>query len=247
MQSRKRHQIVSIDRRRAISLLHPIAAFLRKAGLSRAETLECFAAAFDRSLTAKSSRSIEEIGRTTGYADVVTHWSRNKEFLDQRGRPRALPFSGRNSFSRLVHIAASGLDPQRTLDVLTDYGNVRKNRYRKSELIKPFFVVSSPTKMALEPVSAFLTDASSTLSKILRRPRGSRVPELFWRKVESTRISDADAEEFNAFASERSLLFLEELEDWLEAHGKSAKKRRGQSRRVGLGVFLIHSDPENGR
>lgn len=250
MQSRKRHQIISIDRRRAISLLHPIAAFLRKAGLNRAESLECFTTAFDRSLTAKSSRSIEQIGRTTGYADIVTYWSRDREFLDQRGRPRALTFKGRNSFSRLVHLAASGLDAQRTLDVLMDYGNVRKNRYGRYELIKPFFVVSSQTKMALEPVSAFLTDASSTLSKILRRPRDSRVPELFWRKVESTRISDADAEEFNAFASERSLLFLEELDDWLEAHSKNAKKKNGKidaSRRVGLGVFLIHSDPEKGR
>lgn len=248
MQNRKRRQTVSIDRRRAILLLHPIAAFLRKAGLNRAESLECFAAAFDRSLTAKSSRSIEEIGKTTGYADIVTYWSRNKEFLDQNGRARALPFKGRNSFSRLVHLAARELDAQTALSVLTDYGNVRKNRYGKYELIKPFFVVSSRTKMALEPASAFLTDASSTLSKILRRPRDSRVPELFWRKVESTRISDADAEEFNAFASERSLLFLEELDDWLEAHSKSAKKKRGGwSRRVGLGVFLIHSDPEKGR
>jgi hypothetical protein len=247
VQSRKRHQIISIDRRRAILLLHPIAAFLRKAGLNRAESLECFTAAFARSLTAKSSRSIEEIGRTTGYADVVTFWSRNKEFLDQNGRPRALPLKGPNSFSRLVHVAARGLDPQMALGVLTDYGNVRKNRYGKYELIKPFFVVSSRTKMALEPASAFLTDASLTLSKILRRARDSRDPELFWRKVESTRISDADAEEFNAFASERSLLFLEELEDWLEAHGKSAPKRSGRSRRVGLGVFLIHSDPEKDR
>lgn len=247
MQSRKRHQIISIDKRRAISLLHPIAAFLRKAGLSRAESLECFAAAFDRSLTAKSSRSIEEIGRTTGYADIVTYWSRNREFLDQRGRPRALPFRGRNSFSRLVHLAASGLVARTALGILTEYGNVRKNKHGKYELIRPFFVVSSRTKMALEPASAFLTDASSTLSKILRRRRNSRVPELFWRKVESTRISDADAKEFNAFASERSLLFLEELDDWLEAHSKTAKKRRGRSRRVGLGVFLIHSDPEKGR
>jgi hypothetical protein len=247
VQSRKRHRAVSIDRRRAISLLYPIAAFLRKAGLNRAESLECFAAAFDRSLSAKTSRYIEEIGRTTGYADIVTYWSRNKEFLDQSGRPRALSFRGRNSFSQLVHLAARGVDAQRALSVLTDYGNIRKDGRGRYELVRPFFVVSSRTKMALEPASAFLTDASTTLSKILRRHRNSRVPELFWRKVESTRISEADAEEFNAFASERSLLFLEELDDWLEAHGKRLKKESGWSRRVGLGIFLIYSDPEKGR
>ena len=128
-----------------------------------------------------------------------------------------------------------------------EYGNVRKDKGGKYRLVRPFFVVSSQTKMAFEPVAAFLSDASSTLSKILRHPRNSRTPQLFWRKVESTRVSNTDAEKFNAFASERSLLFLEEIDDWLEAHGRNVRKANGVSRRVGLGVFLIHSDPERAR
>lgn len=247
MKTRNRGQITSLDKRRAISLLYPIAAFLRKSGLNRSESLRCLTAAFDRSLTARGSRYIEEIGQTTGYADIVTCWCRNKEFLDQNGRPRALSFSGRNSFSRLAHLSARGINARKALSVLTEYGNVRKDRNGRYALVRPFFVVSSQTKMAFEPVSAFLTDASSTLSRILRRPRNSGAPELFWRKVESARISDANAKKFNAFASERSLLFLEEMDDWLEAHSRRSKKRkRGSTRRVGLGVFLIYSDPESG-
>jgi hypothetical protein len=147
---------------------------------------------------------------------------------------------------RLVRGAGGGVAARKALSVLTEYGSVRRNKDGNYELVKPFFVVSNQKKMAFEPVAAFLSDASATLSKILRRPRNSRAAELFWRKVESTRISRSAAEKFNAFASERSLLFLEEMDDWLVAHSKNITRGRG-TRRVGLGVFLIDSDLETGR
>jgi hypothetical protein len=247
VQIRDQRRLTAIDKRRVESLLYPVAAFLRGGGLTKAECARRFMAAFDRSMNAKTSRQMEHIGRTTGYADIVTFWTRNKEFLDRSGRPRALSLRGRSSFTALVRRAAPKVDARKALDVLIEYGNVRKKSDEKYELVRPFFVVSSQTKMAFEPVVEFLGDAGSTLSKILRRSRNSSAPQLFWRKVESTRISDADAGRFNAFASERSLLFLEEMEDWLEAHGRNFRRRTGGTRRVGLGVFLIYSDPEMDR
>src|SRR6185437_11169025 len=115
------------------------------------------------------------------------------------------------------------------------------------ELVRPFFFASSETKMAFEPVAFFLNDASATLTRILRRRRDARTPELFWRKVESASISDADADKFNTFARERSMLFLEELDDWLEAHARQVKSRKPSSRRVGLGLFSIYSEPEKSK
>jgi len=247
VQIRKQSRIIDVDRRRAESLLYPIAAFLRKGGLSKAEATRCFATAFETSVNVKTPRQIERIGGTTGYADIVTFWTRDKEFLDGRGRPRALSMRGHSSFSTLVHRVAPTLDARRALTVLREYGNVRKDKDGKYRLVRPFFVVSNQTKMAFEPAAAFLSDASSTLSKILRHPRNSRTPQLFWRKVESSRISSVDAARFNAFASERSLLFLEEVDDWLEAHGQKVREANGAHRRVGLGVFLIYADPEKGR
>jgi hypothetical protein len=44
------------------------------------------------------------------------------------------------------------------------------------------------------------------------------------------------------FAKERSMLFLEEMDDWLQAHA-SAKAHGSKKRlRVGLGLFSIYSD-----
>jgi hypothetical protein len=98
--------------------------------------------------------------------------------------------------------------------------------------------------MAYEPVAYFLSDASSTLSKILKRSKRWRGPDLFWQKTENVRISEATAKRFTAFAKERGLLFLDELDDWLEAHSERKKASR-HSRRVGLGVFSIYSDRES--
>jgi hypothetical protein len=244
VQNRQSHASTAIDRRRAESLLFPIAAFLRAGGLSRKECFSSFAAAYKKSLNAKPPRQMEHIGHPTAYADIVTVWTREKEYLDRHGRPRALSFRGHNEFASLVRKAAPKVDARKALDVLIAYGNVRKGRRGKYELVRLFFFASNQTKMAFEPVAFFLSDASSTLTRILRRRRVSRTPELFWRKVESASISDADADKFNTFARERSMLFLEELDDWLEAHARDLKKYKGRFRRVGLGLFSIYSDPE---
>jgi hypothetical protein len=68
---------------------------------------------------------------------------------------------------------------------------------------------------------------------------------LFWRKVEATGLSKAAAVEFTEFAATRSLEFLEELDDWLEARRNPTQKHRGHHlRRVGVGLFPIYSNPE---
>jgi hypothetical protein len=100
--------------------------------------------------------------------------------------------------------------------------------------------------MAFEPMAYFLADASSTLGSILKRTKRSRGAELFWRKVECTGLSEKAVKSFTAFARDRSLEFLEELDDWLEARraAEGAKHGAGVFRRVGLGLFSIHSDNE---
>jgi len=95
--------------------------------------------------------------------------------------------------------------------------------------------------MAFEPIVYFLNDATSTLSHTLKSTGAQSRPDSFWRKVDSTQISKGDIERFFDFTKERSLIFLEELEDWLRAHA-SAKYHSGKKQmRVGLGLFSIYS------
>jgi hypothetical protein len=237
--------MTTIDSRRASALLFPIAAFLRAGGMTNQEALDIFAAALKKVSKTSVGRKMEHIGHPTRYADIVAMWVRNKRFLDRRGWPRALPMEGRAGFAVLVRTVAEHADPATVLSVLKRYGNVKRTKEGKYELIRPFFYTSSPNTMAYEPVAYFLSDASSTLSRILKRSKRWRGPDLFWQKTENVRISEATAKRFTAFAKERSLLFLDELDDWLEAHSERKKSGSHQQRRVGLGIFSIYSDRES--
>jgi hypothetical protein len=131
------------------------------------------------------------------------------------------------------------------LSVLTRYGNVRRTRHGTYELVRPFFYTSNAESIAYEPVVNFLSDVTSNLSKILRRTERWRGPDLFWTKTENARISEATAKRFTAYARERGLVFLDELDDWLEANSDRKKVSRQARRRVGFGIFSIYSDHES--
>jgi hypothetical protein len=239
-----RQGMTTIDTRRASALLFPIAAFLHAGGMAHQEALGIFAAALKQVSKTSVGRKMEHIGQPAPYADIVATWVRNKRFLDGRGWPRVLRLEGRSGFAALVRSVAGQADPAAVLSVLKRYGNVRRTKQGAYELVRPFFYTSSPSRMAYEPVAYFLSDATSTLSKILKRSKRWRGPDLFWQKTENVRISEATAKRFTSFAKERGLVFLDELDDWLEAHCERKKTGRRQQRRVGLGIFSIYSDRE---
>jgi hypothetical protein len=242
-------QRTKIDQKRAEALLFPIAAFLLTGGLDKRRAQDSFASALKEARGIVGGRRIDHIGHPTHYADIVGRWAHDKRFIDESGRPRQLALGGKHGFSALVHAVNRSLNSRAVLSVLTRYGNVRKTKGARYALARPFFFTSTQRSMAFEPMAYFLADASSTLGRILKRTRRSRKAELFWRKVECTGLSEKAAKSFTAFARDRSLHFLEELDDWLEARRASETRgpRRRIFRRVGLGLFSIQSDTETPR
>jgi hypothetical protein len=239
--------IIASDR--AAALLFPLAAFLRAGGMTQAAAQASFAAAFRRALKESSARRFDHIGHPTRYADIVALWTRDQRFLDRDGRPKLLHMGGKRGFSTLVRESSPNSDPNAVLSVFLRYGNVKKTRTGCYELVRPFFFSTRQNSMAFEPMAYFLSDASMTLGRILRRTRRSRGPEVFWRKVESVDLADVHAKEFIEYVRERSLTFLEEVDDWLEAHRAARKNRGGRvaMRRIGLGLFSIYSEPESSK
>jgi hypothetical protein len=207
-----------------------------------------FTSAIKKAQSKAGGRRIDHIGHPTHYADIVARWAHDKRYVDEKGCPRVLSFDGKYQFVSLARGVSPSLDARSVLNVLIRYGNVRVKGVRY-ELVRPFFFTSTQKSMAFEPMAYFLADASSTLGRILKRTKRSRSPELFWRKVECTGLSEKAAKSFNVFSRERSLDFLEELDDWLEARRASEVGRRRPRvfRRIGLGVFSIQSDIETRR
>jgi Family of unknown function (DUF6502) len=231
-----------INRKQAISLLYPIAAFFSSGGMNRAQALTALATAFDYIDRSDGKRPLEHIGTSTSYLDLIATWSRERKFLDSQGRPRPLPLSGSNGFAALVRSTGARQDPKELLGVLMRYRNVRRLRDGRVQLVSPLFLASAGSRIAFEPIAHFLSDASSTLTHILKNVSGSTSPDLFWRAVKSSDVSRANAAKFMEFAKKRSLLFLDELEDWLQAHGRTKLPSSKKQLRVGLGLFSIYTN-----
>jgi hypothetical protein len=176
----------------------------------------------------------------------VARWTCDKCFLDTQGRPKPLKFKGKNSLTALIRGTVPGSDPLKVLAVLKRFKTIRPIKGGQYELIKPFFMSATSESLALEPTVNFLTDATTTLSQILTRTKQSRDPDAFWRNVDNPRLSAKAAKQFLAFIRERSLTFLEELDDWLEAHSHREEKSNKKYHRVGLGIFSVYSAPRNG-
>ncbi|MBD3649698.1 MAG: hypothetical protein HUJ31_20075, partial [Pseudomonadales bacterium] len=58
---------------------------------------------------------------------VTGGWRRDADFLDESGKPRALPFEGENGFSELVRRYSGDLPARAVLDELLRVGNVRQD------------------------------------------------------------------------------------------------------------------------
>lgn len=232
-----------ISARRAEALLFPIAAFLRAGGLNKQSAMQRLAAAFDRTDKLSGARKIEHIGRPVLYSDIVARWCHDPRFLNEMGKPRDLALKGKNQFNALVREIDPKCDPSAAMTVLVRFGNVRRAPSGAYRLVRSLFFTSTDSAMAFEPIAYFLSDASLTLGRILRRTRRTRGPALFWRKVECTGLTAASARQFVSFVSERGQEFLEEVDDWLEARARGAVGRGGRQkfRRIGLGLFSIDS------
>ena len=240
--SQQREWKTVIEKQRAKYLLHPVAAFLESGGLTKNQSLELLAAAFDAA--AKRTSSLDHIGNPFQYSNVVSVWTRRKKYLDASGRPRCLSIGGKSGLAALVREISPAIDPRRAIAVLERYGTVRRTRDGRYRLRKYYFQTGNKRTQAYEPVAYFLGDASTTLSRLLLGRRNPSQPRPFWRKVYSTALTRATAKEFTEFARERGLLFLEELDDWLEAHRDSPVRLR-KCHMVGVGLFSIYDEVGN--
>lgn len=241
MRQQTRRAKTVIKRGQAISLLYPIAAFFNSGGMTKAQSLSALASAIENACREARKRELEHIGAPACYAELIATWTRERRFLDSNGRPRALALSGPNGFAALAKLATPGVSPKGLLKVLIQYRNVRRLSSGKICLVSPFFHATTHTKMAFEPMVLFLRDATSTMTRILRNPSDSHTPEPFWRKVETAYVSKSAAKEFSEYARERSLIFLEEMDDWLRAHARKSMFGIRKQARVGLGLFSVYS------
>src|SRR5688572_12765732 len=104
-----------IDRKKAESLLFPMAVFLSGGGLKKKEAMTVFSAVYERAAELAPARRLEYIGDPPLYADTVALWTRDKRFIDKSGKPRVLSFRGKSGFSTLVREIQPSANPKEVL------------------------------------------------------------------------------------------------------------------------------------
>jgi hypothetical protein len=219
-------------------LLVPIAVFLLKSGMSRAQLMTDFRLAIGRAHSSKLKithmRSGQEVSR------IVNRWLRDPIFLNTAGHPADLPLRGPCSIAALIKTSGADIAPMSAIAMLVEFGIVRKVSTRKYRLVRRLVDFGHPEYLPFEPNFRFLLDAVKVSTARLRKPKGA--PGLFWQCADNPRISARYASQFLRFAQQRSLSFMHEVNDWLDEHEDSRinpRSKRVQFKRLGIGLFGI--------
>jgi hypothetical protein len=224
-------------------LLLPIAAFLRRSGMSQGQLMSEFRKAIRLTYAAKPGLKVIRIGFEHLGSTIVSRWLRDPVFLNHAGRPDDLPLTGKRSIASLTKACQITVPPSKVIAFLVEFGTVTKVSLDRYRLIRRSLNFSIPTYLPFEPNLQFLIDAAraSTWGSTLM-PRG---PRLFWQSAISTNVNRQHFPEFLTYAKERSLLFMHEINEWLEAHESQGARtllklrRNEESNRVGIGLFGI--------
>lgn len=245
VKSKNPNRIGSSNKNSALASLVPLLAFLTESGLSKDQLLrECRKAL--ESISDKRSRvKVEHVLFTPAAADIVRRWLRDPVYINNVGRPAELSFKGKKSFTSLAKESQSKLKPEAALKLLMQYGNVKRITSGKYRLVRRFMGFGPTDKTPYEPAYRFICDATTAATHAVLSP--SDPPGLFWRCGHNSNMSPRQAREFLGFAKERSVMFLQEVDDWLSQHELKASistKRKMSSKRFGVGLFGICADSD---
>lgn len=223
----------------AESLLHPVIGFLMASGMSPENIAKTVGDSVSRVKEQGGKTSVNSMKQIDTYRDIVSRWTTRAEFVDKEGAPRELSVGGKFGFKSLVLSVSPATDVEKAIQDLQRYGNIRRQKSGKLKLLKKFLHVTSSKTLAYEPHFSFLSQACDTTGSLLRKKQPEKALRNFWRTAEVVDLPATDLPEFLRFAKERSLTFLQELDEWLRAHSQ-AKKKGISSVRAGLGLFSFH-------
>jgi hypothetical protein len=226
------------DNPEVLALLKPIVAFLRRSGITEAELSAEFQMALKQAASSHQKVDITRIGATSWCADIVDRWLRDPSYVNVVGKPKDLPLTGKVSVSGLMKAVGAKGTPLQVVTFLSKFGTVKKTSKGTYTLVKRYMNYTVPGTLPYEPNMEFLVDAVAASTRGLgsRRDEGS----MFWLRAQNTALPKKHVPEFLAYARQRSLVFLQEVDDWLEQHATSRTdgvRNPRVLRRVGIGLF----------
>jgi len=222
-------------------MLDHLAWVLRRSGVKS----EDLAAEFSKCL--KRHQNLEALNvppsEVMEYARILTRWVTDPQFVDEQGKPRALPLRGRaGSFTSLARLA---LPEARTADILETLERCGILERTADGHIKALSTAFFPKKgkndahilgFALRGIGAMMASARSNLSS----PDPSAQWCQFLRIASSERFDLKYLPQYDAFSRASALEELEKNDQWFRRHETKRKRwKKGEVGCVGMGIFVF--------
>jgi hypothetical protein len=177
----------------------------------------------------------EAAGRNRA-ATVLSAWLREPDFLDRKGDPLDLPFSGEASFSELVRRYSGDMKPRAMADELLVSGAIESIDGRLRMSARGYVPGSDPDDL----IAVLGTDPVELIETIDHNMQSN--DRRFQRKVEYDNVPIAHATEFRALSARLSQHLLEELDRWLSSRDlrrDGAKQSVEPTMSLGLGIYQV--------
>jgi hypothetical protein len=170
---------------------------------------------------------------------VVAGWRRDKDFLDQEGKPMFLRLSGTpNSFRELVKRYSGDIPYRAVLDELQADGSVERLAGNQIKLTHRAYLPKADESMKFHILGV---DTSLLIDTIDHNLKGKDQPPRFQRKVLYDNLPEEALPEFRRLSSVSAQDLLEKLDKWLSRHDRDLNPKAGGSGRntAGIGIYYF--------
>ncbi|HET9679641.1 MAG TPA: DUF6502 family protein [Gammaproteobacteria bacterium] len=196
----------------------------------------------------KPPEHAEEFVRNNRAARVISGWIQDKDFHDENGQPRDLPFENRVqdnetrpelTFTDLVYRHSSDTPPRAVLDEMIRVGGAARLTSGHITLLTRAYIPLSDDIDKVAIMGSMVHNFMSTLENNFWLNDGD---PLFQRMVQNRNIPAEKVLEFQLLAQRKSQKLLEELDVWLlENEASNEMAAITETRHIGLGVYSFQN------
>ena len=170
-------------------------------------------------------------------ARVLTGWTRDADYQDADGNPKAISLDGDIGFAALVRRHSGDMPARAVLDELLRAGAVRRRDDGRFEPIARAYV---PRRNSIEKLGILGSDVADLIDTIDHNIQHGDTDPRFQRKVLYHSI-DVDAlPAFRKLSATQAQALLERMDRWLATRDEASTTPPEAPRaRIGLGIYYI--------
>lgn len=214
---------------------------LLRSGMKPTELTACFHSFMEniskmRGYVAGSGNGMSGTDFVAG--DAIKAWNFNPRYLTKKALPRPLPLYGKApSVESLVRGLRAGVNVKALVEVLRSAKLIKLVEDEKYLPAGEYAVLSRPDPLTVEHVFRSILTLIETIDSNMAAP--DRTPRLIERFARVPDLDPKQARAFARFTHQQGLVYLQAVDDWLEARRLRAPAGdTGQQASLGAGVHV---------